>query len=72
MPIIASVHYTALFKGSTSWLLTVKVLILMAVAAINAFLETESLCAVGLVADLSLGRLKDLVVHIDHVDLQSQ
>ena len=62
--IIASVHYTALFKGSTSWLLTVKVSIPMALAAINAFLEIERVvcvcmcvCVVRLVADLTLERL---------------
>lgn len=37
-------HYRALFKGSTSWLITVKVSILMASAAIDAFLERESVC----------------------------
>lgn len=37
-------HYRALFKGSTSWLITVKVSILMALAAIDAFPERESVC----------------------------
>lgn len=70
-PFIASVHYAALFKGSTSWLLTVKVLILMALAAINAFLEIESVCVRLRACNLSLERFKDVVMHADHVVLQS-
>lgn len=41
-------HYRALFKGSTSWLITVKVSILMALAAIDAFPEGSPCVCVSL------------------------
>lgn len=76
--------YSMISGGSTSWFVTVKVLILMALATIDAFLEMENVCvcvggggwlmcvAATLVADLSLERLTDLVMHADYVVLQSQ